>query len=143
MPHEVIDRVHTLACHSKASRTLQFTWCDGTPIEGVTYGESYDTNDDGYEYTASDDDESDNEHTDDDNELKTSHMAKVMTPMMTATNTPHPMMTRATTKILMMTTMSMITTMMTMTMLNMKTKTMIIMKMKTPMQVTTLLALQE
>ena len=69
MPHEVIDRVHTLACHSKASRTLQFTWCDGTPIEGVTYGESYDTNDDGYEYTASDDDESDNENTDDDNDV--------------------------------------------------------------------------
>ena len=74
--------------------------------------------------------------------LRTSHTTKLTTPMMKTTNT-HPIMMRATTTILTMTTMSMLTMMMTMTMLNKKTKTTMLMKMKTPMQVTTLLALQE
>jgi len=33
MPQDVIDRVHTLACRSKASRNLQFTWLIGAKFE--------------------------------------------------------------------------------------------------------------
>jgi hypothetical protein len=49
MPEEVIDRVHTLARRSKASRTLQFTWRDSTPIKDAAYDESDDINDEDYE----------------------------------------------------------------------------------------------
>jgi hypothetical protein len=69
MPKEVIDRVHTLARRSKASRTLHFTWRDGMPIADVAYDESDDTNDEDYEYTAPDDDGSHNENNDDDNDV--------------------------------------------------------------------------
>ena len=48
MPQDVIDRVHTLACRSKASRNLQVTWHDGTPIKDVAYDECDDTNDEDY-----------------------------------------------------------------------------------------------
>jgi hypothetical protein len=57
-----------LARRSKASRTLQWTWRDGTPVEDVTYDESDVTNDEDYEYTASDDDESDDEDNNNDND---------------------------------------------------------------------------
>ena len=69
MPKEVIDRVHTLARRSKASRTLEWTWRDGTPIDDVAYDENDDANDEDYEYTAPDDDGSDNENNDDDNDV--------------------------------------------------------------------------
>jgi hypothetical protein len=64
----VFDRVHTLARYSNASKNLQFTWRDGTPIEEVTYDESDDNNDEDNKYTASDNDESDDENNNDDND---------------------------------------------------------------------------
>ena len=51
MPHDVIDRVHTLARRRNASKTLQLTWRDGTPIEDVAYDTNDDSNDEDYTTT--------------------------------------------------------------------------------------------